>query len=121
MVVVFCPVVGSGWSSSVRGRVGWGVGLGVVLGGWSGGDGWVVPVVSCASIVLLPVEFVAGHVGQSSSARYAMAGSGAWVAGRLVAVCEIPVLSRLLAGVAAGAAAVARSGLVGSGRASVVS
>jgi hypothetical protein len=74
-----------------------------------------VPVVSCASIVLLPVVFVAGHVGQSSSARYAMAGFGAWVAGRLVAVSESPVLSRLLVAVAAVVPlSLGRDGSVGS-------
>jgi ABC-type branched-subunit amino acid transport system ATPase component/ABC-type branched-subunit amino acid transport system permease subunit len=64
---------------------------------------WVdaLTVTLCASIVLLSIVVVTGYAGQLSLAQYAMAGFGAWVAGRLVAVYEIPFLLGLLAGVLA--------------------
>jgi sulfate-transporting ATPase len=55
----------------------------------------------CAAIVLLSIVVVTGYAGQLSLAQYAMAGFGAWVAGRLVAVFHIPFLLALVAGVAA--------------------
>ena len=55
----------------------------------------------CASIVLLSIVVVTGYAGQLSLAQYAMAGFGAWVAGRLVAAYQIPFLVALVAGVAA--------------------
>ena len=64
---------------------------------------WIdaLTVTLCASIVLLSIVVVTGYAGQLSLAQYAMAGFGAWVAGRLVAVYQIPFLLGLLAGVAA--------------------
>ena len=64
---------------------------------------WIdaLTVTLCASIVLLSIVVVTGFAGQLSLAQYAMAGFGAWVAGRLVAVYEIPFLVGLVAGVAA--------------------
>ncbi|MGD9996335.1 MAG: ATP-binding cassette domain-containing protein [Ilumatobacteraceae bacterium] len=55
----------------------------------------------CAAIVLLSIVVVTGYAGQLSLAQYAMAGFGAWVAGRLVAVFQIPFLLALVAGIAA--------------------
>ena len=64
---------------------------------------WVdaLTVTLCAAIVLLSIVVVTGYAGQLSLAQYAMAGFGAWVAGRLVAVFHIPFLLALVAGVAA--------------------
>jgi ABC-type branched-subunit amino acid transport system ATPase component/ABC-type branched-subunit amino acid transport system permease subunit len=64
---------------------------------------WIdaLTVTLCASIVLLSIVVVTGYAGQLSLAQYAMAGFGAWVAGRLVAVYEIPFLVGMVAGVAA--------------------
>jgi ABC-type branched-subunit amino acid transport system ATPase component/ABC-type branched-subunit amino acid transport system permease subunit len=64
---------------------------------------WIdaITVTLCASIVLLSIVVVTGYAGQLSLAQYSMAGFGAWVAGRLVAVYHIPFLLGLLAGVAA--------------------
>jgi sulfate-transporting ATPase len=64
---------------------------------------WIdaLTVTLCAAIVLLSIVVVTGYAGQLSLAQYAMAGFGAWVAGRLVAVFHIPFLLALLAGVAA--------------------
>jgi sulfate-transporting ATPase len=64
---------------------------------------WIdaLTVTLCASIVLLSIVVVTGYAGQLSLAQYAMAGFGAWVAGRLVAVYQIPFLLGLAAGVAA--------------------
>jgi sulfate-transporting ATPase len=64
---------------------------------------WVdaLTVTLCAGIVLLSIVVVTGYAGQLSLAQYAMAGFGAWVAGRLVAVFHIPFLLALVAGVAA--------------------
>jgi sulfate-transporting ATPase len=54
-----------------------------------------------AAIVLLSIVVLTGYAGQLSLAQYAMAGFGAYVAGRLVAVYQLPFLVGLLAGVAA--------------------
>ena len=64
---------------------------------------WIdaLTVTLCAAIVLLSIVVVTGYAGQLSLAQYAMAGFGAWVAGRLVAVYQIPFLLGLLAGVVA--------------------
>ena len=53
------------------------------------------------AIVLLSIVVLTGYAGQLSLAQFAMAGFGAFVAGRLVAVYDIPFLLGLLAGVAA--------------------
>jgi len=53
------------------------------------------------AIVLLSIVVVTGYAGQLSLGQYAMAGFGAWVAGRLVAVYDIPFLLGLVAGVVA--------------------
>ena len=53
------------------------------------------------TIVLLSIVVLTGYAGQLSLAQYAMAGFGAYVAGRLVAVFHIPFLLAMLAGVAA--------------------
>ena len=53
------------------------------------------------SIVLLSIVLLTGYAGQLSLAQYSIAGFGAYVAGRLVAVYDIPFLLGLVAGVAA--------------------
>jgi len=53
------------------------------------------------SIVLLSIVVLTGYAGQLSLAQYTIAGFGAFVAGRLVAVFEIPFLLGLVAGVLA--------------------
>ncbi|MEO5723624.1 MAG: ABC transporter permease, partial [Ilumatobacteraceae bacterium] len=53
------------------------------------------------AIVLLLIVVLTGYAGQLSLAQYAIAGFGAYVAGRLVAVFDIPFPLALLAGVAA--------------------
>ncbi len=53
------------------------------------------------AIVLLSIVVLTGYTGQLSLAQYAMAGFGAYVAGRLVAVFHIPFLLGLAAGVVA--------------------
>lgn len=53
------------------------------------------------SIVLLSIVVLTGYAGQLSLAQYSIAGFGAWVAGRLVAVYDIPFLLALVAGVLA--------------------
>ena len=53
------------------------------------------------AIVLLSVVLLTGYAGQLSLAQYAFAGWGAYVAGRLVAVYDIPFLLGLVLGVAA--------------------
>ncbi len=53
------------------------------------------------AIVLLSIVVLTGYAGQLSLAQYSIAGFGAYVAGRLVAVFDIPFLLGLLAGVAA--------------------
>ncbi len=53
------------------------------------------------AIVLLSMVVLTGYAGQLSLGQYAIAGFGAWVSGRLVAVYHIPFLLGLVAGVAA--------------------
>jgi sulfate-transporting ATPase len=53
------------------------------------------------AIVLLSIVLLTGYAGQLSLAQFAFAGFGAYVAGRLVAVYDIPFLVGLVAGVAA--------------------
>jgi ABC-type branched-subunit amino acid transport system ATPase component/ABC-type branched-subunit amino acid transport system permease subunit len=53
------------------------------------------------AIVLLSIVVLTGYAGQLSLGQYAMAGFGAYVAGRLVAVFEVPFLVGLVAGVIA--------------------
>ena len=53
------------------------------------------------AIVLLSIVVLTGYAGQLSLAQYTIAGFGAFVAGRLVAVYDIPFLLGLIAGVAA--------------------
>jgi sulfate-transporting ATPase len=53
------------------------------------------------AIVLLSIVVLTGYAGQLSLAQYSIAGFGAFVAGRLVAVFDIPFLLGLVAGVAA--------------------
>ncbi|MEQ8438512.1 MAG: branched-chain amino acid ABC transporter permease/ATP-binding protein [Ilumatobacter fluminis] len=64
---------------------------------------WIdaLTVTLCSAIILLSIVVVTGYAGQLSLAQYAMAGFGAWVAGRLVATYQIPFLLALVAGVAA--------------------
>jgi ABC-type branched-subunit amino acid transport system ATPase component/ABC-type branched-subunit amino acid transport system permease subunit len=52
-------------------------------------------------IVLLSMVVLTGYAGQLSLGQYAIAGFGAWVSGRLVAVFDIPFLLGLVAGVLA--------------------
>ena len=53
------------------------------------------------SIVLLSIVVLTGYAGQLSLAQYTIAGFGAYVSGRLVAVFDIPFLLALVAGVLA--------------------
>ncbi len=53
------------------------------------------------AIVLLSIVVVTGYAGQLSLAQFSIAGFGAFVAGRLVAVYDIPFLLGLVAGIAA--------------------
>ena len=53
------------------------------------------------AIVLLSIVVLTGYAGQLSLAQYTIAGFGAFVAGRLVAVYDIPFLLGLVAGVSA--------------------
>ncbi|MFZ9628381.1 MAG: ABC transporter permease subunit [Ilumatobacteraceae bacterium] len=64
---------------------------------------WIdaITVTLGAAIVLLSIVVLTGYAGQLSLAQYAMAGFGAYVAGRLVAVFDIPFILGLVIGVAA--------------------
>ncbi len=53
------------------------------------------------SIVLLSIVLLTGYAGQLSLAQYTIAGFGAYVSGRLVAVFDIPFLLALVVGVLA--------------------
>lgn len=64
---------------------------------------WIdaLTVTTGVAIVLLSIVVLTGYAGQLSLAQYTIAGFGAFVAGRLVAVFDIPFLLALVAGVAA--------------------
>jgi sulfate-transporting ATPase len=64
---------------------------------------WVdaLTVTMGVAIVLLSMVVLTGYAGQLSLGQYAMAGFGAYVAGRLVAVFHIPFVLGLVAGVLA--------------------
>ena len=49
---------------------------------------------SCVAFILLSIVVVTGYAGQLSLAQFAIAGFGAWSAGRLVAAQGIAVLAR---------------------------
>lgn len=55
----------------------------------------------CVAIILLSIVVLTGYAGQLSLAQYSIAGFGAYVAGRLVAVYDIPFLLGMVAGVVA--------------------
>ncbi|MCW3013070.1 MAG: transporter related protein [Solirubrobacterales bacterium] len=64
---------------------------------------WVDAITTtlCVAFILLSILVVTGYAGQLSLAQYAIAGFGAWVAGRLVDTQGTPFWLALLAGVAA--------------------
>ena len=64
---------------------------------------WVdaLTVTMGVAIVLLSMVVLTGYAGQLSLAQYSIAGFGAYVAGRLVAVFHVPFLLGLVAGVVA--------------------
>ncbi len=64
---------------------------------------WVdaLTVTMGVGIVMLSIVVLTGYAGQLSLGQYAIAGFGAYVAGRLVAVFDIPFLLGLVIGVAA--------------------
>lgn len=64
---------------------------------------WVAAITTTmlTAIVLLSVLVITGYTGQLSLAQFALAGFGAWVAGRLEVAIGIPFWLALLAGVAA--------------------
>ncbi|MCW2959422.1 MAG: transporter related protein [Solirubrobacterales bacterium] len=64
---------------------------------------WVDAITTtlCVAFILLSILVVTGYAGQLSLAQYAIAGFGAWVAGRLVDTQGTPFWLALLIGVAA--------------------
>lgn len=94
------PMVGSGkmsWDWTIFGS---GAIVFIVL---TKDNKWIdaISVTLGAAIVLLSIVVLTGYAGQLSLAQYAMAGFGAYVSGRLVAVFEIPFLLGLVIGVVA--------------------
>src|SRR3546814_423567 len=65
--------------------------------------GWVAALTTSmiAGIIGMSVLVVTGYAGQVSLAQYAIAGLGAFVAGRLVAVADLPFELAIAAGAAA--------------------
>jgi ABC-type branched-subunit amino acid transport system ATPase component/branched-subunit amino acid ABC-type transport system permease component len=79
-----------------------GVGLGIVLvftlsGAWLG----ALTTTIVYAIILLSVVVVTGYSGQLSLGQFAIAGFGAWVAGRLAATAGVPFFWALIIGVVA--------------------
>jgi ABC-type branched-subunit amino acid transport system ATPase component/branched-subunit amino acid ABC-type transport system permease component len=94
------PTIGSG-------RISWPwLTLGVVLVVylmWVANLSWLsaLTITFSVGLVLLSIVVLTGYTGQLSLAQYALAGFGAWVAGRLSATTQMPFLLALLIGVAA--------------------
>jgi len=57
-------------------------------------------VTLCAALILLSIVVLTGYTGQLSLAQFALAGFGAWVAGRLIATQGVPFWLGLLIGLA---------------------
>lgn len=70
---------------------------------WTKSGKWVnaLIVMFCVSIVLLSIVLLTGYAGQLSLGQFALAGFGAYVAGRLVSVFHLPFLLALVIGVVA--------------------
>ena len=66
-------------------------------------DGWTAAVIGTlsAALILLSMVVLTGYAGQISLAQYAIAGFGAWVAGRLIATEGLPMWAGFVVGVAA--------------------
>jgi ABC-type branched-subunit amino acid transport system ATPase component/ABC-type branched-subunit amino acid transport system permease subunit len=94
------PSIGSGRIN--RRGIGFGVGLTTLLLATLSTQ-WTdaITVTLCAAFVLLSIVVVTGYAGQLSLAQYAIAGFGAWVAGRLVASQGTPFWLALIIGVVA--------------------
>jgi ABC-type branched-subunit amino acid transport system ATPase component/branched-subunit amino acid ABC-type transport system permease component len=94
------PTVGSG-------RVSWPwLTVSVVLAAylmWIANLQWLsaLTITFSVGLVLLSIVVLTGYTGQLSLAQFALAGFGAWVAGRLSAITQMPFLLALLIGVAA--------------------
>jgi ABC-type branched-subunit amino acid transport system ATPase component/branched-subunit amino acid ABC-type transport system permease component len=58
-------------------------------------------VTLCVALVLLSIVVLTGYTGQLSLAQFALAGFGAWVAGRLIATQGLPFWAGLLVGTVA--------------------
>jgi ABC-type branched-subunit amino acid transport system ATPase component/ABC-type branched-subunit amino acid transport system permease subunit len=58
-------------------------------------------VTLCVALVLLSIVVLTGYTGQLSLAQFALAGFGAWVAGRLIATQGLPFWAGLIAGLVA--------------------
>ena len=89
------------------GRIYWpwlAIGCGIVVLGLATLDTlWTdaITVTLGVGIVLLSIVVLTGYAGQLSLGQFAIAGFGAWVAGRIVAVHDVPFLLALLLGVLA--------------------
>jgi sulfate-transporting ATPase len=94
------PSIGSG-------RISWGgIAFGIALTAFllaSLSDRWAdsIIVTLCVAFILLSIVVVTGYAGQLSLAQWAIAGFGAWVAGRLVDTQGTPFGLAVLIGVAA--------------------
>jgi ABC-type branched-subunit amino acid transport system ATPase component/ABC-type branched-subunit amino acid transport system permease subunit len=97
------PSIGSGMVRPVPIAVA--VALAIVLMGWVFNVNWqdAFTVSVSTGIVLLSIVVLTGYAGQISLAQYALAGLGAYVAGRLVATQGWPYWLAALAGIAAAA------------------
>ncbi|WP_332642211.1 branched-chain amino acid ABC transporter permease/ATP-binding protein [Aeromicrobium sp.] len=64
-------------------------------------DVWATAISSslAMALILLSIVVVSGYVGQLSLAQVALAGMGAWIAGRLVDATSLPMLAAVLVGV----------------------
>src|SRR5712691_9199284 len=58
-------------------------------------------VTLCVALILLSIVVLTGYTGQLSLAQFALAGFGAWVAGRLIATQDLPFWAGLIAGLVA--------------------
>src|SRR3546814_15997862 len=97
--LVRLPIPGAGTVSPARAGAGIVLALLVLFGADGYADALIVTFAT--DIIVLSLVVVTGYAGQVSLTQLALAGFGAWVAGRLVSSAEVPFALALIVAVLA--------------------
>src|SRR3546814_19013239 len=97
--LVRLPIPGAGTVSPARAGAGIVLALLVLFGADGYADALIVPFAT--AIIVLSLVVVTGYAGQVSLSQLALAGFGAWLAGRLVSYAEVPFALSLIVSVLA--------------------